>query len=180
MRYVAPLFCLLLLGCGPRQPAKPLAAPSPKPAATPLPVTGELSDSRAVFSDGKGNRKLELRGTKTNLGEKEGAQMEGTSAILYQEGKPALKVAAKNVRIEVDGRKPSRLTAEGSVSIETMGQPDTRTVKCSHLVWLPKDNPLDGVLEGSGNVAFLSGVDIALYGSRFTADSLLKTLKILP
>ncbi|WP_309722409.1 hypothetical protein [Armatimonas sp.] len=157
-----------------------MATPTPKPAATPVPVTGELSDSRAVFSDGKGNRLLELRGTKTNLGEKEGAQMEGTSAILYQKGKPALKVVAKNVRIEIDGRKPSRLTAVGSVSIETMGQPDTRTVKCNNVVWLPKDNLRQGVLEGSGNVAFLSGTDIELYGSRFTADTVLQKLKILP
>lgn len=181
VRDAGPLLYLLFLlsvGCGPRKtPTKPIASPTPRPVATPVPVAGELTQSSSVFSDGKGNRLLELKGSRVGLlpGSKQ-AQVEATHAVIYQQGKPALTVAARNLRLETG---TYRLTAKGSVVAETV---DGYKVGCDTLVWLPgKDLKTNlGTLEGTGNVSVQSGADVALYGSRFTADTLLQTLKILP
>ena len=177
MRYTAPLLCLLCLGCGPRQSPTVISTPRPQPSATPFPVSGELSGAKTVLSDGKGNRLLELTGLRAALapGATE-ATLEGTRAVLYKVGKPVLTITAKNVRVEAGA---SKLTAQGSVSAQT---PDARVVHCDSLTWLPGGNLTKaiGKLEGVGNVAFLAGSNFALYGSRFTADTLLQTLKILP
>jgi hypothetical protein len=179
VRYVASLLCLFLMGCGPHKtPTKPAASPTPKPVATPLPIAGELTESHSVFSDGAGNRRVELKGSRVSLlpGSKQ-AQVAATQAVVYEHGKPALSVTAKNLRLETSTYK---LTAEGSVSAET---PNAYKVRCDLLVWTPgKDIKAanTGTLKGTGNVSVVSGTDLALYGSRFTADTLLQTLKILP
>nr|WP_309689058.1 LPS export ABC transporter periplasmic protein LptC [Armatimonas sp.] len=171
MRYTAPLLCLLFWGCGPRQSPTVISTPRPQPSSTPFPVSGELSGAKTVLSDGKGNRLLELTGLRAALapGATE-ATLEGTRAVLYKVGKPVLTIIAKNVRVEANSHK---LTAEGSVSAQTT---DGRTVRCDTLIWRPETNQVDG----KGKVAFLAGSNFALYGSRFTADTLLQTLKILP
>ena len=180
MRHTAPLLCLiclLCLGCGPRKSPPLVVKPSPKPAATPFPVTAELSDANTIFSDEKGNRLLELTGVRVALppGAKD-ATLEGTRAVLYEKGKAVLTITAKNVRVATSAKK---LIAEGNVSATT---PEGRVLRTDTLTWVPGKNPTRefGQVEGAGNVSFLSGASFALYGSRFSADTLLQTLKILP
>ena len=195
VRYAAPLLCLTCLGCGVRKPSSvppaipPHSPPSPQPSATPVQVSGELSGARTVFSDGKGNRRLELTGIRTTLAPgATGPTLEGTRAVIYQNGKPVLTVGAKNVRIEARDQKLSKLVAQGRVSAQT---PDARILRCDTLTWIPGTNLVRalgtpslgeeiGTLQGVGSIAFVSGESFALYGSRFTADTLLRTLKILP
>lgn len=177
MNRAALLLCLLLLGCAPKLPTGPRAPATPKPTPEPLAVSAELAQSHSVFSDGKGNRLVELRGGTIEL--KPGAdeaQIKATEATLYEDGKPALALTAKNVRFDKPAHK---LIAEGAVSAQT---PDARTVRCDTLIWLPELKPARGIgkLEGSGNVAFVSGVELQLYGSHFSADTKLHTLRILP
>jgi hypothetical protein len=177
-------FCYLLLlgglacfGCAPRAPARPAAAPRPSASPTPFPVTAELSKANTVFSNKAGQRLLELRGVRGALlpSGKE-ATLEGTQAVVYEKGKPTLTVSARHVRVLGEA---NTLVAEGSVSATT---PDGRVVRADTLTWLPGKNIAKepGRVEGRGNVSVVSGQDFALYGSRFTADTLLKTLKLLP
>lgn len=130
-----------------------------------------------MFSDGKGNRVLEVSGGQFAVPPgKAQAVLSGTHAVLYDKGKPSLTIDAREVRVEWSARK---LTAQGSV---TAHAPDGRTVRCETLTWLPGQDLAKnlGTITGVGNVAFLAGTELALYGSRFTADTLLQTLKLLP
>ena len=172
MRSVALLLCpFFFWGCGGRKRERTQASPSPQASATPLPVTGTFTQARTVFSDGKGNRVLELRGGRFALppGVAQ-ATLSGTEATAYQQGKPVLKVVAREVRVAWGERK---LTALGAVSAQT---PEGRTVRCDTLTWRPDQNQV----VGRGNVVFASGTDFTLYGSQFKADTLMRNLRILP
>jgi hypothetical protein len=191
---MSTLLCLALLGCAEHRPvssqrsSSSQATPRPSPSASPLPITGNVSEPKVVLSNGKGNRRLELSGGHFALLAKGGAaSLTGTHAVLYEAGKPALRIAARLIQVPKDGTK---LTAEGSVSVQAHAGV---RLQCEQLTWVPgadlqakiKDQDSNtlrniGTLSGQGKIAFMSGSDFVLYGSSFTADTQLQTLKILP
>lgn len=187
---VLALGSLLALGCGGRKGAKAPggASPTPKPTPSPIPVAGEVSGPTVYFPDAQGRRKLELTGGKFALpAGKSQITLSGTRAVVYEEGKPALTVEAREIEVTW---KDQRLVARGGVSARSA---DGRAVRCDTLSWTvgsrlaeslkqkEKDWPTElGIVTGSGRVALTTTGGFALYGSRVSADTRLGAFRIEP
>lgn len=175
----ALLTLAISVGCArPRSTGAPASKASssatPLPTPTPRVVRAESSEVHLTMISPKGKTVAVLDAKSTNFDPlKAGGTLavQDADAVLYEEGKPATRISARNL---VADQQKRILTATGNVRAESLSRPDAPTARADRMIWYA-DRKL---LTGQGKVLMTLKPDFELPGRSFTADTNLNNFSV--
>jgi len=150
-------------------PAKPTTA-KPAEKEEPFPVKGSVQDLDSLLTDDTGQTIAEIKasiGTVSPSGSTAAGKLSGSEAVLYQDGKPAVRLTAGKVEADPDTRT---IRGTGNVVATALNRPDAATIKADNVLWSHGKNKITG----TGNIHISRAPDWQMSGDSFTADMTLQ------
>lgn len=185
---VAVFTAALAAGCtpSPTPPVAPTPAVSasatPKPTATPPQIAAQVFGANVTLFGKNGDKAATLKGESAAFDPKSLSSaliVNKAKATLYNKGKtneddrnaPAAELSADVVTAD----RPKRtLTATGNVTIRSLTEKGTPTIRADRMVWSFGNR----TIVGDGNVLLTAEPNLKMPGKSFAADTRLRTFQL--